>query len=71
MGWTYNTKDPNAPTIGPLITGVATALTALSLVTVCLRTYVRAWMIKAFGIGRASLSSIVFLNPNRPPSLTA
>ncbi|KAL2195082.1 hypothetical protein P885DRAFT_70667 [Corynascus similis CBS 632.67] len=50
MGWTYNTKDPDAPTIGPLITGLASALTLLSLVTVCLRTYVRAWMIKAFGI---------------------
>ncbi len=26
MGWTYNTKDPDAPTIGPLIaTGVASA----------------------------------------------
>ena len=52
MGWTYNTKDPDAPTIGPLITGVATALTTLSLVTVCLRTYVRAVLIKAFGIGK-------------------
>ncbi|KAK3297225.1 uncharacterized protein B0H64DRAFT_440698 [Chaetomium fimeti] len=50
MGWTYNTKDPDAPTIGPMITGVATALTFLSLVTVCLRTYVRARLIKAFGI---------------------
>ncbi|KAK0674164.1 hypothetical protein QBC41DRAFT_72261 [Cercophora samala] len=50
MGWTYNTRDPDAPTIGPLITGVSTALTFLSLVTVCLRVYVRAAMIKAFGV---------------------
>ncbi|KAK4044872.1 hypothetical protein C8A01DRAFT_42483 [Parachaetomium inaequale] len=49
MGWTYNTKDPNAPTLGPLITGVASALTLLSLITVCLRVYVRAFLIKAFG----------------------
>jgi hypothetical protein len=51
MGWTYNTKDPNAPTIGPMITGVASALTLLSLITVCLRTYARAFLIRAFGIG--------------------
>jgi len=57
MGWTYNTKDPDAPTIGPLITGLASALTLLSLVTVCLRTYVRAWMIKAFGIGKTPFQS--------------
>jgi hypothetical protein len=54
MGWTYNTKDPHAPTIGPMITGVAIALTLISFVSVCLRTYVRAVMIKAFGIGKAS-----------------
>ncbi|KAK4100116.1 hypothetical protein N658DRAFT_428256 [Parathielavia hyrcaniae] len=50
MGWTHNTKNSNAPTIGPMITGVATALTFLSLITVCLRTYVRALLIHAFGI---------------------
>ncbi|KAK3902459.1 hypothetical protein C8A05DRAFT_44114 [Staphylotrichum tortipilum] len=50
MGWTFNTKDPDAPTIGPLITGVAIALTLLSLVTVCLRTYVRGFLIRAFGV---------------------
>jgi hypothetical protein len=57
MGWTYNTKDPDAATIGPMITGVATGLTFLSLVTVCLRTYVRARLIKAFGIGKTSILS--------------
>ncbi|KAK0735443.1 hypothetical protein B0T21DRAFT_348933 [Apiosordaria backusii] len=50
MGWTYNTRDPDASTIGPLITGVSTALTFISLVTVCLRVYVRTAMIKAFGV---------------------
>ncbi|KAK4159145.1 hypothetical protein QBC43DRAFT_362260 [Cladorrhinum sp. PSN259] len=50
MGWTYNTVDPNAPTIGPMITGVSTALTFVSLITVCLRVYVRAGLIKAFGV---------------------
>lgn len=53
MGWTYNTKDPDAPTIGPMIVGVATTLTFLSLVTVGLRTYVRGFMIRAFGVGKA------------------
>lgn len=55
MGWTYNTKDPNAPTDGPMITGVAIVLTALSFVTVCLRTYVRAILIKALGVGKIPL----------------
>jgi hypothetical protein len=51
MGWTYNTTDPDAPTIGPMITGVAIALTVISFLTVCLRVYVRGFLIKAFGIG--------------------
>ncbi|KAK4183676.1 hypothetical protein QBC35DRAFT_90910 [Podospora australis] len=50
MGWTYNTKDPDAPTIGPMITGVCAALTIVSLITVFLRVYVRALMIKAWGV---------------------
>ncbi|ESA42648.1 hypothetical protein GE21DRAFT_8096 [Neurospora crassa] len=49
MAWTYNTTDPDAPTIGHQITGVAIALTVLSFVTVCLRTYVRAFILKAIG----------------------
>lgn len=51
MGWTYNTQDPDAPTTGPMITGVALALAVLSLITVSLRLYVRASMIRAFGLG--------------------
>lgn len=50
MGWTYNTTDHNAPTMGPTITGVAAALTAISLLMVCLRMYVRFSLIKAPGV---------------------
>ncbi|KAK0651726.1 hypothetical protein B0T16DRAFT_85461 [Cercophora newfieldiana] len=50
MGWTYNTIDPDAPTMGLTITIVATILTALSLVSVLLRAYVRFLMIKAPGV---------------------
>ncbi|KAM7201871.1 integral membrane protein [Rhypophila sp. PSN 637] len=49
MGWTYNTIDPDAATLGPRITGVAVALTVLSLLAVCLRLYVRIRLIKATG----------------------
>ncbi|KAG7289436.1 hypothetical protein NEMBOFW57_005807 [Staphylotrichum longicolle] len=59
MGWTYNTRDPDAPTTGPLITGVASALTILSLITICLRTYVRAFLIRAFGIAGFAIITIV------------
>ncbi len=51
MGWTYNTVNPDAPTIGPGITITAAVLTALSLLVVCLRLYVRLGIIKATGIG--------------------
>ena len=51
MGWTFNTFDQDTPTMGPIITGVAIALTCLSLITVVLRMYVRFSMIKAAGIG--------------------
>ncbi|KAK0626430.1 hypothetical protein B0T14DRAFT_562342 [Immersiella caudata] len=50
MGWTYNTADPDAPTMGPLIAHVALVLTVVSLATVLLRAYVRFHMIKAAGI---------------------
>ena len=50
MGWTYNTADSVAND-GPLITGVAIALTATSLSVLLLRLYVRLWMIKATGAG--------------------
>jgi hypothetical protein len=51
MGWTYNTANPDAPTIGEQITAVSAALTVLSLVIVCLRLYVRFGILKAPGIG--------------------
>lgn len=51
MGWTYNTVNPDAITTGPMITGVATALTTISFIAVCLRLYVRLRIIKAPGYG--------------------
>ncbi|KAK3325377.1 hypothetical protein B0H66DRAFT_121536 [Apodospora peruviana] len=50
MGWTYNTLNPQAPTMGPKLTGIAVTLTSLSLVTVCLRLHVRGRLIKATGV---------------------
>lgn len=54
MGWTYNTVDPNAVTNAPEITAVGVTLTVLSLIVVCLRLYVRRFMINAVGIGMLS-----------------
>jgi len=51
MGWTYNTLNPNAETNAPTITAVGVAFTTISLVTVLLRFYVRAFMIKKIGTG--------------------
>jgi hypothetical protein len=48
MGWTYNTPDGIAND-GQLISGVAIFFTAASLIILCLRFYVRGWMIKAVG----------------------
>ncbi|KAH8680427.1 hypothetical protein BGZ61DRAFT_456688 [Ilyonectria robusta] len=49
MGWTYNVPgDP--PTTGPQITSLAIVFTAVALLTVSLRVYVRGFMLKAFGI---------------------
>jgi len=52
MGWTYNTVDPNADTNGPTIAAVGITFTTISLITVCLRMYVRLFMIKAAGAGK-------------------
>lgn len=50
MGWTYNVPgDP--PTTGPQITSLAIVFTAVALLTVSLRVYVRGFMLKAFGVG--------------------
>lgn len=50
MGWTYNADD-NARTKGPMISALAVAFTTLSLVFLCLRAYVRIFLIKAVGAG--------------------
>ncbi|EFQ93535.1 hypothetical protein PTT_09115 [Pyrenophora teres f. teres 0-1] len=48
MAWAYNTSD-HAVNIGLQITAVAMVFTALSLLALSLRFYVRGWMIKATG----------------------
>ncbi|KAI0380481.1 hypothetical protein F5Y04DRAFT_99050 [Hypomontagnella monticulosa] len=48
MGWTYNTPK-GTPTEGPEIVAIAVVFTAFSLILICLRTYVRGWIVKAFG----------------------
>ncbi|KAI3397715.1 hypothetical protein diail_10484 [Diaporthe ilicicola] len=49
MGWTFNTVNPDAPTDGPRISAIAIVMTALAMVAVILRIYVRQRMVKAFG----------------------
>jgi len=51
MGWTYNTVNPDADTNAPTIAAVGITFTIISLVSVCLRMYVRLFMIKAAGAG--------------------
>jgi hypothetical protein len=51
MGWTYNTVNPNAETNAPTIAAVGITFTTLSFLVVCLRMYVRVYMIKAAGTG--------------------
>lgn len=48
-GWAYNQKDPNAPNAGLTITLVGGIFTAVALLFVSLRVYVRALMIRSFG----------------------
>ncbi|KIM93489.1 hypothetical protein OIDMADRAFT_96199, partial [Oidiodendron maius Zn] len=50
MGWTFNTDSPDAVTSGPAIAAVGITLTTLSFIVICLRTYVRGWVVKAIGI---------------------
>jgi hypothetical protein len=50
MGWTYNTPD-DAENDGPQITAIAIVFTAVSLLVLSLRFYVRGYMIKAIGAG--------------------
>ncbi|KAI0114641.1 hypothetical protein F4776DRAFT_673915 [Hypoxylon sp. NC0597] len=48
MAWTYNTSE-GTETEGPKITIIAIAFTGFSLILVCLRMYVRIWIVKGFG----------------------
>lgn len=48
MGWVFNTPD-DTPTYGLNLVGIGMAMTGLALITVCMRLYVRLFMIKATG----------------------
>jgi hypothetical protein len=50
MAWAYNTPD-GTPNNGPTIVAVALSVTALALVALCLRIYVRTRITKAVGLG--------------------
>ncbi|KAJ4207570.1 hypothetical protein NW759_013971 [Fusarium solani] len=47
-GWTYNAPE-DAPTSGPQISSLAIVFTAVALLVVIMRVYVRGFMVKAFG----------------------
>ncbi|KAK4069727.1 uncharacterized protein Triagg1_6857 [Trichoderma aggressivum f. europaeum] len=49
MAWAYNTPD-GTPNNGPTIAAVALSVTALALVALCLRIYVRTRIAKAVGL---------------------
>ena len=51
MGWTYNTPDDIANE-GPQITAIAIIFTAVSLLVLTLRFYVRGCITKAIGAGK-------------------
>ncbi|KAI1075951.1 hypothetical protein F5B20DRAFT_557654 [Whalleya microplaca] len=48
MSWTYNTPE-STRTEGPQITAIASTFTGASFILICLRVYVRGWLVKAFG----------------------
>lgn len=50
MAWAYNTPD-GTPNNGPTIAAVALAVTALALIALCMRIYVRTRITKAVGLG--------------------
>jgi len=52
MGWTYNTPDDVANE-GPQITAIAIVFTAVSLLVLTLRFYVRGCITKAIGAGKS------------------
>ncbi|KAM0246294.1 hypothetical protein ACHAQJ_010266 [Trichoderma viride] len=49
MAWAYNTPD-GTPNHGPMITAIALVVTALALIALCLRIYVRTRITKAIGL---------------------
>ncbi|TVY18528.1 hypothetical protein LARI1_G004162 [Lachnellula arida] len=49
MGWTYNTLNPHAETNASTIAAVGIVFTTASFIIICLRIYVRGFMIKALG----------------------
>jgi hypothetical protein len=51
MGWAYNVPD-GTPNKGPMIAGVCLTFTALSLILVIMRLYVRLMIVKAPGKGK-------------------
>lgn len=51
MGWTYNTLNPHAETDASTIAAVGIVFTTASFIIICLRMYVRGFMIKAIGAG--------------------
>jgi len=56
MGWTYNTVNPNAETNAPTIAAVGISFTTVSFIIVCVRMYVRKFIVKAVGIGMLEFS---------------
>lgn len=50
MGWVYNAPD-DTPTWGRRIVAIVVTSTGLSLITCCLRMYVRVILISAMGAG--------------------
>ncbi|KAI1047851.1 hypothetical protein LB505_012265 [Fusarium chuoi] len=53
-GWTYNAPS-GSPTDGPQITSIAVVFTAVALLTVLLRVYVRGFMLKSVGAGSKTM----------------
>lgn len=51
MTWVYNITNSNAPTDAAEVIGVAVVMTALALLIVVLRVYVRWGILNVFGIG--------------------
>ncbi|OTA96463.1 hypothetical protein M434DRAFT_67635 [Hypoxylon sp. CO27-5] len=49
MGWIHNAPD-DTPTDGPMIVAVMSVLTGVAFCFICLRAYVRSWLINAWGV---------------------